>query len=311
MSVARGTCIGMILAILLLVAGGCQLGIGAQSAAPPPPPPLPTPTANDQKIIDGYLQVNYIPTCALSSVPFTWVAPIRLTDLRSGSVIYLNRNGTPMGRRNPDYKSEEGQATLQAALTDSAIVEQIVARPECPEKVYSPTVNQKDGWPDAYAVDIGNPPMPKVAMVASPMYFTTPPQFAYPGWRGAYCWPVGEVSRECEDTAEWKGFGSADALGGGSGTRFHVAILGDEGNPGMVRRVRVLPVREEWSLRKLGNVLLVGAEVHKFVATKGTTLEKFVMPRLPAGNYILIADYESALGEVEYGFKVEVRGERK
>lgn len=28
------------------------------------------------------------------------------------------------------------------------------------------------------------------------------------------------------------------------------------------------------------------------------------------GVYILIADYESSLGEVEYGFKVEVRGEQ-
>ena len=211
-----------------------------------------------------------------------------------------------MSSRTPRYTSEEGKAALEAALNDSSVMEQVVARPTCPDRLYKPDVRQRDGWPNAYTEDIGNPPMPKVAMVASPMYFTTPPQFAYPGWRGAYCWPVGEVSRECEDTAEWKGFGSADALGGGSGTRFHVAILGDEGNPGMVRRVRVLPVREEWSLRKLGNVLLVGAEVHKFVATKGTTLEKFVMPRLPAGNYILIADYESPLGEVEYGFKVLV-----
>lgn len=43
------------------------------------------------------------------------------------------------------------------------------------------------------------------------------------------------------------------------------------------------------------------------MATKGETLEKFVMPKLARGVYILIADYESELGEVEYGFKVEVK----
>ncbi len=123
----------LFLLLVPLVTIGCQLGVRTQPAAPPPPPPLPTPTSNDQKIIDGYLQVNYIPTCALSSVPFTWVAPIRLTDLRSGSVIYLTRNGTPMDGREPDYKSEEGQATLEAALKDSALVKQIVVRPACPE----------------------------------------------------------------------------------------------------------------------------------------------------------------------------------
>ena len=274
--------------VLTLVTVGCQWGIGERAAPTPHPPPAPTfapPTAVDatdhnEKVIDGYLHVRYIPC---EPIPAAFVAPIILTDLRSGSVIFLNRNGTVKTSRTPRYSSEECKAALEAVLNDSSIMEQVVARPTCPDRLYKPDVRQRDGWPNAYAVDIGDPPMPKVAMVGSPTYFTTPPQFAYPGWRGAYCWPVGGVSRECEDTAEWEGFGGASALGGGSGTRFHVAILGDEDNPGMVRRVRVLPVREEWSFRKLGKVLHVGAEVHKFVATKGTTLEKFVMPRLPAG----------------------------
>ena len=307
MSIARAICTTMILAILSLMTVGCQLGLGAQPAAPPAPPPLPTPTANDQKVIDGYLQVNYIPTCALSSVPFTWVAPIRLTDLRSGSIIYLNRNGTPMDRRKPDYKSEEGQATLEAALSDSAIVEQIVARPACPEKAYEPEIRQQQGWPDAYAEDIGNPPMPKVAMGTWPRFAESPPPYGYPGWIGAYCWPVGGNTRECEDTAAWKGFGSAEALEPG---RFYVTVLGDVANPGTVRRVRVFPVQEKRANWGRSRELQLGAEVHRVVATSGETLDKFILPRLPAGDYILIADYESPLGEVEYGFKVEVSDDR-
>ena len=199
----------LILALLPLMMVGCRLGIGTQPADPPPPPPLPTPTANDQKVIDGYLQVTYIPTCALTSVPITWVAPIRLTDLRSGSVIYLNRNGTPMDGLKPDYRTDEGQATLEAALKDSALVKQIVARPVCPDAVYNPSVQQLDGWPDAYAEDIGDPPMPKVMMGTSPKVTESPPPYGYPGWRGAYCWPVGGDARECEDNSDWKGFGSA------------------------------------------------------------------------------------------------------
>ena len=86
--------------------------------------------------------------------------------------------------------------------------------------------------------------------------------------------------------------------------RFYVAILGDDANPGMIRRVRVFPAQEKWSTLKLGRVLHLGAEVHRVVATKGETLDKFVLPTLPGGDYLLIASYESALGEVEYGFKV-------
>ena len=291
------------LAVVILMLVGCQWGIGAQPAAPPPPPPQPTPTANDQKVIDGYLHVEYIPSCALSSVPFIWVAPIRLTDLRSGSVVYLNGNGTLREKPKPDYKTGEGQAAIEAALKDGALVKEIVGRPPCPEKVYSPTVNQKDGWPDAYAVDIGDPPMPKVVMGTWPKFTDSPPPHGYPGWRGAYCWPMGGGSRECNDTADWKGFGRAEALELG---RFYVTVVGDEGNPGRVSRVRVFPAEERRANRGRSRELQLGAEVHRVVATRGETLEKFTLPRLSAGDYLLIASYESPLGEVEYGFKVSV-----
>ena len=296
------------LVVLSLVVVGCQWGVGARAAAPPPPPPPPQPSTeardHNEKVIDGYLHVQYIP-CEPTGAAY--VAPIILMDLRSRSFILLNRNGTVKTNSKPRYTSEEGKAALEAALDDDSIVKQIVARPTCPDSVYKPDLRQRGGWPDANAVDIGEPPMPKVGMGTSPMSIGAPPSYVYPGWRGAYCWPVGGSSRECEETADWKGFGGAEAMGATAGTRIYVAVLGDEANPGVVRRVEVFPVRMEWSLRKLGRELHLGGRAYRFVATKGETLEKFVMPKLPAGDYILIADYESPLGEVEYGFKVEVR----
>ena len=303
MMVRAQSAVWLVVVVLSLVVVGCQWGIGAQPAAPPPPPPPPTPTANDQKVIDGYLHVVYIPSCALRSVPFNWVAPIRLTDLRSGSVVYLNRNGTLTERPKPDYKTGEGQAAIEAALKDGALVKEIVGRPSCPDPVYDPTVKQRDGWPDAFGEDIGEPTMPKVVLGVSPSSIETPPRNVYPGWRGAYCWPVSGGERECEDSVSWKGFGRADALRPG---RFYLAIIGDEANPGMVVRVRVFTAQERRANRGRGRELHLGAEVHRVVATRGETLKKFTLPRLPGGDYMIIADYESPLGEVEYGFKVEV-----
>ena len=304
----------IILLLLPLATIGCQLGFGAQPAPAPLPPaaPLPPPTptleerrmpagvkmAHNTKALDGDLHVWYIPC---GNQPATWIASIILSDLRSGSVVYLNQDGTLKTSPEPVYLTEAGRGLLEAALKDSSIMEQVVARPSCLDQVYEPTIQQRYGWPDAYAEDIGNPPIPRVAMGTWPKFTESPPPYGYPGWRGAFCWPVSGASRKCDDTATWEGFAAAGALEPG---RFYVAILGDDANPGMIRRVRVFPAQEKWSTLKLGRVLHLGAEVHRVVATKGETLDKFVLPTLPGGDYLLIASYESALGEVEYGFKV-------
>ena len=302
MSRARVICTGMILALLPLMIIGCQIEFGAQPVPMPPPPP--TPAASDQKLVEGYLHVEYIPPCALRSAPAEWVAPIRLTDLRSGSVVYLNRNGTLREGPKPDYKTEEGKAALEAALNDSSVMEQVVARPSCAEQVYKPEVWQRDGWPDPHAEDIGDPPIPKVAMAIARKPTTSPGQRVYPGWIGAYCWPVSGGSRECEDTADWKGFISADPIGPSTGARIFFTVLGDDASPGRLIRIQMFTVQEEWSIWKLGRVLYLGTEVHSVEAQEGETLEEFVVPKLPVGVYMLIASYEFPPGEVEYGFKV-------
>ena len=300
MSVTRVTASAcIILALLSLMMVGCLPSFGAKPTTPSlPPTPSQATTDHNSKVIDGYLFVRYIP-CETTGAAY--VAPIILTDLRSESYILLNRNGTVKASRKPRDTPDAGKAALEAALQDSALVKQIVARPACPEYVYKPEVWQRDGWPDPRAEDIGNPPIPKVYMGVSPTSINAPPLNEYPGWRGAYCWPVSGGSRECEDTATWEGFGAATALRPG---RFHINVLGDDANPGIVSRVRVFPAQEKWMIRKLGRELHLGAEVHRVVATSGETLEKFILPRLPDGDYMLIADYESPLGEVEYGFKV-------
>ena len=84
------------------------------------------------KVIDGYLPVRYLPPCEIVPSPALWVASIILTDLRSGSVVYLNSDGTVKGSSEADYNTEEGTTELEAALKDNSVMEQVVARPECP-----------------------------------------------------------------------------------------------------------------------------------------------------------------------------------
>ena len=316
MSTARITTSACIILVLLFfMTVGCQSSFGTQPAATPQPvPPLPPQltakglTDQDSKVIDGHLHVQYMPSCELMSAPATVVAPIRLTDLRSGSYVFLNRNGTVVTRYTPVYKTEQAQDTLEAVLEDSSLISQIVARPACPDKVTNPKVQQQDGWPDVYEEGIGDPPMPKVAIGVSPMSIATPPRNVHPGWIGAYCWPVSGSVRKCEDTVTWNGFGAAKALESG---RIYVIVLGDDASPGTVRRVSVFPAQTKWSVRKLGRVLHLGVEVHRVVATSGETLDKFVLPKLPEGDYLLITKYESPVGEIEHGFKVNVPSNRK
>ena len=179
----------LILSLVAFMIISCQLGTETHPAStpqlpatplPPAPPTANTPTAFEKKlqsaprsmeltkVIDGYLNVRYLPPCEIVPSPAEWVAPIILTDMRSGSIVYLNRDGTLKESPKPHYSSEEGKATLESALKDSSILEQIVARPECPEIYRRANVGDPrflsglNGWPDHEKEDIGEHPMPKV-----------------------------------------------------------------------------------------------------------------------------------------------------
>ena len=116
----------------------------ATSAPAPPSPPLaPTPTEEERRIqtpmdtgtntrvVDGDIHVWHAPTCP-PVPPASWVASIILTDLRSGSNLHLNRDGSVRDSPAPDYRSDEGRERFAEALVDSSLMELILAPMECP-----------------------------------------------------------------------------------------------------------------------------------------------------------------------------------
>ena len=109
----------------------------------PTAPPAPTPTdeqrriqtpmnfGSNTRVVDGDIHVWHIPTCQ-PVPPATWVAPVILTDLRSGSNLHLNRDGSVLDSPAPDYRSDEGRDRLAEVLEDSSLMELILAPMECP-----------------------------------------------------------------------------------------------------------------------------------------------------------------------------------
>ena len=301
--------------LLALTLVGCQWGIGARVAPTPIPPAIPTleegrvqtgpEIGNNTKVIEGNLHVWYIPCPQNPDPPFEWVAPISVTDLNDGSKVYLNRDGTLRESPKPRYKSEEGRIRLEAALNDSSVVEQIVARPSCGgQQADDPRIRQQGGWPDAYAEDIGEPAIPRVAISTVPA--STPGVAIYPGWRGSYCWAMDGDEQVCEEVEDWVGFAEAKALRSRPDATFHFTVLGDEANPGTINRIRLYTIQKMSALRKFRQVVERGEEVYSAEAQDDQGLDAIQIPDTMVGDYILIADYESPLGEVEYGFKVSV-----
>ena len=72
----------------------------------------------------------------------------------------------------------------------------------------------------------------------------------------------------------------------------------------------MFPMRVEPSILKLGTVVKLGEEAYSLQAQEGETIAQFAKPDIPEGLYLLVASYESPLGEVEYGFKVELKDRR-
>ena len=124
--------------LMLLSAAAC-----ATVATPAAPPPAPTPTDEERevqtptefggntRVVDGDIHVWYAPSCP-PVPPGEWVAPIILTEMRSGSHLYLNRNGWVRSSPKPDYRSEEGRQRFEEVLADDALMEQVLTFPECP-----------------------------------------------------------------------------------------------------------------------------------------------------------------------------------
>ena len=145
----------LVAAALLLAVASCAEPPPAPTPTPPPthapapkrvPPPFPypptpaqdeirlqTPTdfGSNTRVVDGDIHVWHIPACP-PVPPATWVAPIILTDLRSGSQLHLDPDGSIMESPAPVYRSDEGRDRFAEVLEDDALMELILAPMVCP-----------------------------------------------------------------------------------------------------------------------------------------------------------------------------------
>ena len=140
--------LGVSLALFTVIACGEQY-VPPTPMPPLPPapaptaPPAPTPTLEERRlqtptdfgsntrVVDGDIHVWHAPHCP-PVPPATFVAPVTLTDLRSGSHLYLNRDGSVRTSPAPDYRTDESRERFAEVLEDRALMEPILTRFECP-----------------------------------------------------------------------------------------------------------------------------------------------------------------------------------
>lgn len=113
------------------------------------------------------------------------------------------------------------------------------------------------------------------------------------GRQGSYCWPVTANSNVCVDKIGWEDFDSSPVLSVKRGDDLSVVVRTDEAIPGEVQ-VQV------YTVEGTKPFLAPGDEVYSGSAGEGTTLD------LEPGVYFLSAFYKSGLGDVSYGFKLEM-----
>ena len=126
------------------------------------------------------------------------------------------------------------------------------------------------------------------------------------GWTGSYCWRAGVRGRTCEAREEWNELIGAEAYGMAMGSHTGVVrVLGDESSPGRVTGIQLFPVLTEEPGFELGE------EAYSLHAKEGESITEFDLPDVSEGVYLLITSFESPLGHVEHGFKVELRNRRE
>ena len=126
---------------LLTVLACAETAVSPTPTSPPlpaPPPTLeagnvqtPTDFGYNTRVVDGDIHVWHAPHCR-PVPPAIFVASVILTDLRSGSNLYLNRDGSVRTSPQPDYRSDEDRERFSAVLDDSSLMELILTPFECP-----------------------------------------------------------------------------------------------------------------------------------------------------------------------------------
>ena len=115
----------------------------------------------------------------------------------------------------------------------------------------------------------------------------------YQGWRGSYCWPVSTNSHVCADSAAWRGFDEAPTVRMKPGNGFRIVVAGDGSSLDQVR-VATFTVLETKP------VLTWGEEVYSTNSREVPALD------LPVGVYFVATFLKFKVGDVSYGFKIEI-----
>lgn len=115
----------------------------------------------------------------------------------------------------------------------------------------------------------------------------------YQGKRGSYCWPVNANSIVCADAAWWEGFDEQSPILMKRKAGFEVVVSGDGPSPEQVR-VEVLTVLDTGQRPRLGK------SVFAVDSVEVPTLD------VPPGVYFLSTFLKFELGDVSYGFKIEI-----
>ena len=148
-------------------------------------------------------------------------------------------------------------------------------------------------------------PLPKQPKTAVPTVepLATPPPLprvsieydgrTYYGRQGSSCWPVSVNSSLCADRAGWIAFDRAPSLVVKRGDGVSVILESYESRLGVV-------VVQVFTVESTVPVVMRGEEVYSTVAGEGMALN------LPPDVYYLSAFYKSRLGDVSYGFKLEI-----
>ncbi len=115
----------------------------------------------------------------------------------------------------------------------------------------------------------------------------------YQGWRGSYCWPVSANSRVCADSAGWSGFDEAPTVRMKPGNGFRIVVVGNDSGPDQVRVV-------VFTVLETKPILTRGESVYSIDVGEVPALD------LPVGVYFVATFLKFQLGDVFYGFKIEI-----
>ena len=139
-----------------------------------------------------------------------------------------------------------------------------------------------------FKVEIAEPPPPPLPQVSLEHGGRS-----YRGWRGSYCWPTSANSRTCADSVGWQGFDKASPVLMKQGDKFSIRISGSDPTSDEFRVRASTPQETRLAVKP-------GEELFSSDSLEGLRLD------LPAGVYFVSTFYKSPLGDVSYGFKVEV-----